>query len=605
LPFLLYFLIPVTQRYKERNIQQYVEDEELIQGKFSGTVQREKFDKDELLQGKFDTAQREEIDEEELLQGKVATSTAQLEEIPSEGGEANLTGMPDNLKSGIESLSGYSMDDVKVHYNSPKPAQLQALAYAQGDNIHIAPGQEKHLPHEAWHVVQQKQGRVQSTMQLQGVNVNDNEELEREADVMGKLSRYSSGREDFDVKQGNNMSIVIQMNKFDEFHQKEYGEKPLKKKEIPRVIHRFWAGGPIHPSDFENIFQMQNRLNERNKNMYFFQTKWKQILWTSGSFNKEKSSTILSIQLEKLKNNGVEIIDYELKFGKITLDNIKHISDQVRLKALLEYGGTYMDMDIGPGNETFENDIYHRTEDGAKGWLPLIGSAFAFDNKEHSLNDEKQSINKKGYAWNYFFSSAKGNPFIAKMLERSKEGVDAQSIMVEMFQSKDLFRDAFTPMDLKFSTRGSIEKKESKDMETENTFRYNYQRYSYNLEATPSDGNCFFNAISIYLKNNYSVGISPNLIRKEAFAQSPIPLPQNFKDANTWVDDRIGNGAVIFLGQIGIHVTLNIHYLMNDGSYFDTISYGTGNKQIHLVMKDGTPHFTFANIIKPERRASF
>jgi hypothetical protein len=77
------------------------------------------------------------------------------------------------------------MDDVRVHYNSPKPAQLQALAYTQGTDIHVAPGQEKHLPHEAWHVVQQKQGRVQPTMQLQGVNVNDNEGLEREADVMG------------------------------------------------------------------------------------------------------------------------------------------------------------------------------------------------------------------------------------------------------------------------------------------------------------------------------------------------------------------------------------------------------------------------------------
>ena len=97
----------------------------------------------------------------------------------------NNTGLPDNLKSGIENLSGYSMDDVNVHYNSPKPTQLQAHAYAQGTDIHVASGQEQHLPHEAWHVVQQKQGRVKPTMQLQGVNVNDNMGLEREADVMG------------------------------------------------------------------------------------------------------------------------------------------------------------------------------------------------------------------------------------------------------------------------------------------------------------------------------------------------------------------------------------------------------------------------------------
>ncbi|MFK7904877.1 MAG: DUF4157 domain-containing protein [Chitinophagales bacterium] len=97
----------------------------------------------------------------------------------------NNTGLPDNLKSGIENLSGYSMDDVKVHYNSEKPAQLQAHAFAQGTDIHLGAGQEKHLPHEAWHVVQQKQGRVKPTMQMKGgVNVNDDKGLEREADVM-------------------------------------------------------------------------------------------------------------------------------------------------------------------------------------------------------------------------------------------------------------------------------------------------------------------------------------------------------------------------------------------------------------------------------------
>lgn len=98
----------------------------------------------------------------------------------------NNTGLPDNLKSGIESLSGMSMDSVRVHYNSSQPAQLNALACAQGADIHVAPGQERHLPHEAWHVVQQAQGRVKPTTQMKGsVPVNDDAGLEREADVMG------------------------------------------------------------------------------------------------------------------------------------------------------------------------------------------------------------------------------------------------------------------------------------------------------------------------------------------------------------------------------------------------------------------------------------
>lgn len=98
--------------------------------------------------------------------------------------KANATGLPDQLKAGIENLSGYSMDDVKVHYNSAQPAQLQAHAYAQGTEIHVAPGQEKHLPHEAWHVVQQKQGRVRPTVQLKSRFLNNDSTLEKEADAM-------------------------------------------------------------------------------------------------------------------------------------------------------------------------------------------------------------------------------------------------------------------------------------------------------------------------------------------------------------------------------------------------------------------------------------
>ncbi|MGY0035725.1 eCIS core domain-containing protein [Pedobacter sp. NJ-S-72] len=106
----------------------------------------------------------------------------------------NNTGLPDNLKSGVENLSGYSMDDVKVHYNSDRAAQLQAYAFAQGTDIHLSSGQERHLPHEAWHVVQQKQNRVKPTVQMKdNTNINDDPGLENEADIMGVKALQNIG----------------------------------------------------------------------------------------------------------------------------------------------------------------------------------------------------------------------------------------------------------------------------------------------------------------------------------------------------------------------------------------------------------------------------
>jgi hypothetical protein len=98
----------------------------------------------------------------------------------------NRTGLPDALKIGVEQLSSINLDAVRVHYNSAEPAKLQAHAYAQGTEIHLAAGQERHLPHEAWHVAQQAQNRVPATRQLQGLALNDDRGLEREADVMGE-----------------------------------------------------------------------------------------------------------------------------------------------------------------------------------------------------------------------------------------------------------------------------------------------------------------------------------------------------------------------------------------------------------------------------------
>lgn len=122
--------------------------------------------------------------------------------------KVNKTGLPDNLKSGIETLSGYSLDDVQVHFNSNKPAQLQAHAYAQGTDIHLGTGQEKHLPHEAWHVVQQKQNRVKSTIQMkEGIPINDDPSLENEADLMGNKAVQVGN---LDSRQNNGLDTHLQ-----------------------------------------------------------------------------------------------------------------------------------------------------------------------------------------------------------------------------------------------------------------------------------------------------------------------------------------------------------------------------------------------------------
>ncbi len=106
-------------------------------------------------------------------------------------GDLCRTGLSQGMKEKYESLSGYSFDDVRVHYNSEKPAQMQALAYTQGNQVYLMPGQERRLEHELGHVVQQKRGIVKPTGSIGGIPVNDDESLEAEASAYGQKTPRS------------------------------------------------------------------------------------------------------------------------------------------------------------------------------------------------------------------------------------------------------------------------------------------------------------------------------------------------------------------------------------------------------------------------------
>ncbi len=165
------------------------------------------------------------------------------------------------------------MDDVKVHYNSHKPAQLQAHAYAQGTDIHLAPGQEQHLPHEAWHVVQQKQGRVQPTMQMKGkVNINDDKGLEKEADIMGQKALYVPPKENTNKLATNgiarkNNDVVQRIIKMDFWGEEEEDTESYKAEDLLESLVEE-DKGKLTDTDREYL----KKIEDDKKDEYVFKT---------------------------------------------------------------------------------------------------------------------------------------------------------------------------------------------------------------------------------------------------------------------------------------------------------------------------------------------
>lgn len=111
--------------------------------------------------------------------------------------KGNATGIPDDVKSKMEKVFDTDFSAVRIHAGSARSKAVGALAYTQGHDIHFAPGQyqpgtgkgKQLLGHELTHVVQQRDGRVKPTGEINGMPLNDNAVLEEEADAMGSKAR--------------------------------------------------------------------------------------------------------------------------------------------------------------------------------------------------------------------------------------------------------------------------------------------------------------------------------------------------------------------------------------------------------------------------------
>lgn len=158
-------------------------------------------------------SQLKKDEEEKPIQGKLQlkdNSESQSATSENSGAGSKMSG---ELQGKMENSFGTDFSGVNIHANSDKAPALNALAFTQGNDIHFAPGQynpdsqkgQELLGHELTHVVQQKQGRVQTTTQLKGAQINDSPELEKEADEMGEKAAKGIPQPKFSSEKGNSV----------------------------------------------------------------------------------------------------------------------------------------------------------------------------------------------------------------------------------------------------------------------------------------------------------------------------------------------------------------------------------------------------------------
>ncbi|MFN8395193.1 MAG: DUF4157 domain-containing protein [Bacteroidia bacterium] len=92
----------------------------------------------------------------------------------------HTNGIPDSVAAQMQTVFSIDVSSVNIVQNSSAATSAGALAFAAGNTIHFAPGQfspttpqgQQLLGHELAHIVQQQQGRVTASGEMNGMAIN-------------------------------------------------------------------------------------------------------------------------------------------------------------------------------------------------------------------------------------------------------------------------------------------------------------------------------------------------------------------------------------------------------------------------------------------------
>lgn len=118
-----------------------------------------------------------------------ATGARTMAPPPMQGSTPASSSLPADLQGGLETALGVSMAGVRVVYGSSEPARYGAAAFARKGVIHLGPGQDKFLDHEAAHIGQQRLGQVRPTGERKGQPVNEDASMEAAADHLAAQAK--------------------------------------------------------------------------------------------------------------------------------------------------------------------------------------------------------------------------------------------------------------------------------------------------------------------------------------------------------------------------------------------------------------------------------
>ncbi|MFF2530695.1 DUF4157 domain-containing protein [Brevibacillus sp. NPDC058079] len=176
--------------------------------------------------------------------------------------------LPDSVQAKMEKAFHTDFSDVQIHPESSVASQIGAVAFAQGNNIHFAPGTyqpetqsgQQLLGHELTHVVQQRQGRVKANVPDASLPINDDPSLEAEADRYGSFAASGTKLDSTDSDGTSSVSSPIIQGTWDEAL---LDARRMWKKHVAKT-------NDLHEGTINELFDQTNYLSYFDKVRYSY-----------------------------------------------------------------------------------------------------------------------------------------------------------------------------------------------------------------------------------------------------------------------------------------------------------------------------------------------
>jgi len=336
--------------------------------------------------------------------------------------------------NGMENVSGVDLSGVSIIRNSSEPEKLNAEALYRKNEVHSAPGKDKHIPHELGHAVQQAKSKVKATTTINGQKVNNDPKLETEADDLGKkaLSKSDSTTNTYQLKNKFNLTNANDINQRAEAQTKEEDNKPGLWNRLMSGVSS--VGGRI--SSFLGLGTKKNKSEETSNTEDVDQPESE--IDEQDEQDDKVDSTLKSMidQAVEAASNAIDSGKDAIEYAKSNIENLPSKINESSLKAagsskkLLAFGENVKKKEAEDEKYAEENPMKAQVKGLIKkagGSVPIVGDIMSIYENSKTLGKRSVDVNayndavKSKYSPENLAKKSKIKPF-KKGLQMSLKG---------------------------------------------------------------------------------------------------------------------------------------------------------------------------------------